>query len=191
MSRIGKKPIIIPAGVEVNIAGRSVKVKGPKGELQKEFRPEVAIEVKPAFAEATTGEGREIVVSIAREGKKSAAFWGLTRALISNMITGVTSGYFEKLQIEGVGFKAAVEPENLALNLGFSHQVRIKKETGIDFLVEKNIITISGIDKESVGQMAAKIRKIKPPEPYKGKGIRYVGEYVRRKAGKKAVATSK
>lgn len=185
MSRIGKKPIIIPAGVEVTMEDRVVFIKGPKGELRKEFLPEIKIEI-------TEEDGQKsIQVSVFRNGKKSIALWGLTRALLANMVEGVTNGYQKKLQIEGIGFKAVVEPENLVLNLGFSHPVKMKKEAGIEFLVEKNIVTISGIDKEQVGQVAAKIRKIKPPEPYKGKGIRYVGEYVRRKAGKKAVATSK
>lgn len=185
MSRIGKKPIIIPTGVEVTMEDGSVLVKGPKGELKKDFLSEIKIELIEA-------EGQKAIeVSILRNGKKSPALWGLTRALLANMVEGVTSGYQKKLQIEGIGFKAAVEGDGLTLNLGFSHPIKIKKEAGVEFLVEKNILIVSGIDKQQVGQVAAKIRKIKPPEPYKGKGIRYVGEYVRRKAGKKAVATSK
>lgn len=178
MSRIGKKPILIPESVEVKIEDNRVVVKGPKGELQREVRPEIKVEVK---------EGK-VLVTPQKETKKTNAFWGLTRALIFNMLKGVTEGYEKKLQMEGVGYKANLEEEGLILQVGFSHPVKIKKTEGIKFLVEKNIITVSGIDKELVGQVAAKIRKVRPPEPYKGKGIRYLGEEVRRKAGKK-VAT--
>ena len=178
MSRIGKKPIEIPPDVEVFIEGNKVAVKGPKGELQKEIRPEIKVEVK---------EGKVFVVP-QKETKKSNAFWGLVRALIFNMIRGVKEGYEKKLQIEGVGYRARLEGEDLILQVGFSHPVKVGKIDGIKFSVEKNIITISGFDKELVGQVAAKIRKVRPPEPYKGKGIRYLGEEVRRKAGKKVVA---
>jgi len=128
------------------------------------------------------------------ETKKTKAFWGTTRALLANMIKGVKEGYERKLEIEGLGFKASVEsgaPENLILYVGFSHPVKIKAPKDIKFLVEKNVITVSGIDKELVGQIAAKIRKVKPPEPYKGKGIRYLGEQIRRKVGKRVVAAPK
>lgn len=185
MSRIGKKPILIPAGVEVSVNGDEVVVKGPKGELKKKFMPDVKVELK-------NDDGDKLVaVSPAFDGKRTAALWGLTRALIANMIKGVQAGFEKKLQIEGVGYKANIEGDGLVLSLGFSHPIKLKQEPGIKFSVEKNIVTISGTDKEQVGQIAAKIRKIKPPEPYKGKGIRYLGEYVRRKAGKKAVATEK
>ena len=177
MSRIGKKPIEIPKGVEVKIEDNVVIVKGPKGELQKKIRPEIKVEIKE----------NEILVSPEKETKKTNAFWGLTRTLISNIIKGVTEGYEKKLEIQGVGYKANLEGEDLVLQVGFSHSVKIDKVGGIKFEVEKNIIAISGIDKELVGQVAAKIRKVRPPEPYKGKGIRYVGEEVRRKAGKKVV----
>lgn len=177
MSRIGKKPIIIPQGVEAKIEDNKVIVKGPRGELRREVRPEIEIEMK---------EGK-ILLSLQKEAKKTKSFWGLTRTLISNMVKGVVDGYEKKLEIQGVGYRANVEGENLVLQLGFSHPVRVEKSEGIKFLVEKNIITVSGIDKELVGQIAAKIRRIKPPEPYKGKGIRYLGEVVRRKAGKKVV----
>ena len=180
MSRVGKKPISIPAGVEVKIEGSAIEIKGPKGQLKKELRPEIKIEMKD----------KEILVSVLKETKKSNAFWGLTRALVFNMIKGVTEGYEKKLQIEGVGFKAKVEGDKLILQVGFSHPVEIKQPEGIKFSVEKNIIGVSGPDKELVGQISADIRKTKPPEPYKGKGIRYVGEFVRRKLGKKAVATA-
>ena len=179
MSRVGKKPILIPEGVEVKIDDSKITIKGPKGELQKEVRPEIKAEIK---------EGK-ILITVQKETKKTNAFWGLTRTLIFNMVKGTTEGYEKKLQIEGIGYRANLEGEDLVLQVGFSHPVKIKKEEGIKFSVEKNIITISGFDKELVGQIAAKIRKVRPPEPYKGKGIRYVGEEVRRKAGKKVVAT--
>jgi len=201
MSRVGKKLIEIPEDVEVKVEGNKVTIKGPKGELQKEVRPEVKVEIKePASAKASAfgstksvsgqtksaGKGK-IFISPRKETKKTKAFWGLTRALLFNMVKGVTEGYEKKLQIEGVGYRATLEGEDLVLQVGFSHPVKIKKPEGVNFLMEKNIITVSGIDKELVGQIAAKIRKVRPPEPYKGKGIRYVGEEVRRKAGKKVV----
>jgi len=179
MSRIGKKPILIPQDVEVKIEGQKVIIKGPKGELSREIRPEIKIE---------TREGK-IFVSSQIETKKTAAFWGLTRALLANMIGGVTEGYEKKLQIEGLGYRAILENDDLSLYVGFFHPVKIKAPPGIKFLVEKNIITISGIDKELVGQTSAVIRKVRPPEPYKGKGIKYVGEQLRKKLGKKAVTT--
>jgi len=177
MSRVGKKPILIPEGVEVKIEGQRVMVKGPKGELSREIRPEIKVEAK----------GKEIFLLPQIETKKTKALWGLTRALLANMIKGVTEGFEKKLEIEGIGFRASVEGENLVLYVGFTHPIRIKAPEGIKFSVEKNIITVSGVDKEIVSQIAAKIRKVKPPEPYKGKGIRYLGEVIRRKVGKKAV----
>lgn len=177
MSRIGKKQIEIPQGVEVKIEGQRVMVKGPKGELQKEIRPEFEIEIK---------EGK-IFIKPEKETPKTNAFWGLTRTLIFNMIKGVTEGYEKKLEIQGVGYRANIEGQDLVLKIGFSHLVKIKKPESINFSIEKNIISVSGVDKELVGQIAAKIRKVRPPEPYKGKGIRYLGEEVRRKAGKKVV----
>jgi len=179
MSRVGKKPILIPERVEIKIERQKIIVKGPKGELSKEIRPEIKVE---------TREGK-IFVSPQKETKKTKALWGLTRALLANMIKGVTEGFEKKLEIEGIGFRASVEGEDLVLYVGFTHPIRIKALEGIKFSVEKNIITVSGADLEKVSQIAAKIRKVKPPEPYKGKGIRYVGEVVRRKVGKKAVTT--
>jgi large subunit ribosomal protein L6 len=178
MSRIGKKPIEIPAGVEVNIDKHRVAVKGPKGEVSREVRPEIKVEVK---------EGK-IFVSIKRQTKHSKAFWGLTRALLANMVKGVVSGYEKKLEIHGLGYKANIDGEELVLSAGFTHPVRIKPPEGIKISAEKNIITVSGIDKELVGLIASKIRKVRPAEPYKGKGIKYEGEKIRRKAGKKVVA---
>ncbi|MCX6759766.1 MAG: 50S ribosomal protein L6 [Candidatus Nealsonbacteria bacterium] len=180
MSRIGKKPILIPQGVDVKIDGRQVFVKGPKGELQLEVPFDIKAEIKDS----------QILVSTTKEPKSANALWGTIRVLISNMVEGVVKGYEKKLELQGIGYKANIEGENLVLQLGFSHPVKFEKEKDINFLVEKNIITISGPSKERVGQMAAKIRAVKPPEPYKGKGIRYVGEYVRRKAGKKVVASA-
>lgn len=179
MSRIGKKPILIPENVEVKIDGSRVIIKGPKGELQREVRSEIKVEKKD----------NQILITPAKETKKTKAFWGLTRTLIFNMVKGVTEGYEKKLEIQGIGYRAGLEGEDLVLQVGYSHPIKIKKQEGISFSVEKNIITVSGSDKELVGQMAAKIRKVRPPEPYKGKGIRYVGEEVRRKVGKKVVGT--
>ena len=181
MSRIGKKPIEIPQGVEVKIDKQKVLIKGPKGELNIEVRPEIKVEIK---------EGK-IFVTLQIETKKSKALWGLTRALLQNMVKGVVEGYEKKLEIEGVGYRANLEGQDLVLNIGFSHPVKIVAPQDIKFSVEKNIITINGIDKGAVGQIAAEIRRVRPPEPYKGKGIRYVGEQIRRKVGKKAATAAK
>lgn len=180
MSRIGKKPIEIPAGVEVKIDGGRITVKGPKGELQRNIRPEIKV----------AEESGRLLVSLQRETKETGAFWGLTRALLANDIKGVTQGFEKKLEIEGVGYRVNMEGEDLNLQLGFSHPVKIKAPEGVKFSVDKNVITVLGIDKGLVGQTAAKIRDQKPPEPYKGKGIRYEGEQIRRKLGKKAVAST-
>lgn len=181
MSRIGKKPIQIPEGVEVSMQDEEITVKGPKGELKRNLRSEVKVEKKD----------NQIIVSLKENSpagrKNSKSFWGLSRTLIFNMIEGVLKGHQKQLEIQGVGYRANLEGEDLVLQVGFSHPVNIKKPEGINFAVEKNIITISGIEKELVGQVAAKIREVRKPEPYKGKGIRYVGEHVRRKVGKKAV----
>jgi len=180
MSRIGKKPILIPENVEIKIDGQKIIIKGPKGELVREIRPEIKAEVR----------GNQIFISPKKETKKTKAFWGLTRALLANMIKGVTEGYEKKLEIEGLGFKALVEGESLVLYVGFTQPIKIEPgDKDIKFSVEKNVIAVSGIDKEKVGQIASKIRKVKPPEPYKGKGIRYQGEIIKRKVGKRAVTT--
>lgn len=185
MSRIGKKPILIPEGVEVKIEGQKVTVKGPKGELQKEIRPEIKVELK---------ENKIFVQPFSKKGwiqtKKTKAFWGLMRALLNNMVKGVVEGYEKKLEIEGLGYKAFLEGNDLVLQVGFTHPVKIVAPEGIKFSVEKNVIIVSGVDKEKVSQLAAKIRKVRPPEPYKGTGIRYQGEVIRRKAGKKVVTTT-
>jgi len=181
MSRIGKKPIEIPKEVQVKIEGQKVIVSGPKGTLEREFRPEIGFEIK---------EGK-IFVFPKIESKVAKALWGTYRQLISNMIEGVVKGYEKKLEIEGLGYKATMEGENLVLRVGFSHPVIIAPPKEIKISVDKNIITVSGIDKELVGQVAANIKKVKPAEPYKGKGIKYLGEKIRRKVGKKATAGAK
>ena len=180
MSRVGKKPIKIPEGVEVRKEDRKTIVKGPKGELSWEVRPEIEIEIK---------EG-EVIVSPKKETKQTDAFWGLTRTLIANMIQGVTEGFEKQLEINGVGYKANMEGEDLILHVGFSHLVKIKKPEEIELSVKKNIISVSGISKQLVGETAARIRKVRPPEPYKGKGIRYLDEIVRRKESKKAATAA-
>jgi large subunit ribosomal protein L6 len=180
MSRIGKNKIEIPKGVEVKKEGNNIKVKGPKGELSQETRPEVEISIKE----------NEITVSPKIKTKQTNAYWGLTRALLANMVKGVTEGFEKKLEIRGVGYRASMEGEKLVLKVGFSHLVNIEKPEGIDFSVDKNIITVSGINKQKVGQMAAKIKKVRPPDAYKGKGIRYLGEEVKKKEGKKAVTAA-
>ncbi len=178
MSKIGKQPINIPEGVEVKIDGNLVTVKGPKGELKKEIPQEVKVDLID----------KELRLSpSSRQSKKTAALWGLSRQLLANMVLGASQGFEKKLELQGVGFKVALSGKDLTLNLGFSHPVIFPAVPGVEFKVEKNIISVSGPDKELVGQTAANIRKIKKPEPYKGKGIRYVGEVVKMKAGKKAV----
>lgn len=180
MSKIGKKLIEIPSGVTVVIESDLVKVKGPKGELQFEIPRELKVIME---------DSRLSVVPVVNS-KKTPALWGTIRAVIANMISGVTNGFEKKLEIEGVGFKAQLEGDDLILNLGFSHPVIFKPPKGININVEKNTITISGISLELVGQTAANIRALKKPEPYKGKGIHYVGEIIRRKAGKKVAGTT-
>lgn len=175
MSRIGKKIISLPAGVNIKIHDDQITVKGPKGELMQKTTPEVKLELKD----------NEVIVTPAKKSKKTQAQWGLFRALVNNMIFGVTQGYEKRLEIEGIGFRAELKGKDLSLNIGLSHSVIIPAPPGIEFKVEKNIIIISGFDKYLVGQIAAKIRAKKKPEPYKGKGIKYVGEVLRRKAGKK------
>lgn len=177
MSRIGKQPIPIPQNVEVMVENGMVRVKGPKGELVQSIHPAIEVEKKDGM----------IFVKPKKE-KDSSALWGLTRALIFNMTRGVTEGYQKKLEIEGVGFRAQLQGNTLSLNIGFSHPVVYAIPEGISVSVDGNVIEVSGIDKYLVGQVAAHVRSFKKPEPYKGKGIHYVGERIRRKAGKKAAA---
>lgn len=176
MSRLAKKPLSIPSNVEITISGSSVTVKGPKGQLTRVFPHGVVIE---------KGDGG-ITVTPQSQDHHLNKFLGLTVALLRNMITGVSQGAEKILEFNGVGFKAAVKDKDLELNLGFSHPVFVKAPEGVEFKVEKNKITISGIDNEVIGQTAAKIREYRKPEPYKGKGIFYKGETIVRKAGKKA-----
>ncbi len=177
MSRIGRLPVPIPTGVTVSLApGNVVKVRGPKGELVRTFSPEIGIELRDGH----------VVVSRPSDQGRHKALHGLTRALVANMIQGVVAGYRRELQIEGVGYRAELQGKNLVLNVGFSHSVTIEPPAGIAFDVDKagRLIGVTGPDKEMVGEMAARIRRVRPPEPYMGKGIRYVGERVRMKAGK-------
>ena len=178
MSRLGKQPITIPAGVEVKAENGVMTVKGPKGELAKPYKDDVKITV----------EGSEVTTEPANETKEAHALWGTYAAHLGNMITGVTDGFTKVLEIEGVGYRAEMKGTTLVLNVGFSHPVEMEVPTGLTTTVEKEVITITGSDKEAVGQFAANVRKVKKPEPYKGKGIRYQGEYIIRKQGKKAVA---
>jgi len=178
MSRVGKKPIEIPAGVQVQIEDQEIKVKGPKGELSQIIHSAIKVEQKE----------QELIVTIKDKSQKNAnAFWGLFRSLVNNMVVGVTEGFTKQLEINGVGYKATVKGNKIVLILGFSHPVEFDLPAEVKAEVEKNILTISGIDKQLVGEVAANIRKIKKPEPYKGTGIKYVDEVIRRKVGKAAV----
>lgn len=177
MSRIGNKPIAIPAGVDVKIDGSVVTVKGPKGELKNSFNAAMAIAV----------ENNEIVVTRPSDNKEHRSLHGLTRTLIANMVEGVTNGYKKELEVNGVGYRAQKQGKNLVMNLGYSHQVIMPEVDGITIEVpNNNSIIISGPDKQKVGQFAAEVREKRPPEPYKGKGIKYVDEHIRRKEGKAA-----
>jgi large subunit ribosomal protein L6 len=182
MSRIGKKPIKIPEKVEIKTAASLVTVKGPKGTLEQSMPDDVFLEINGQEANVKVKDGDQ---------KKQRALWGLFRSLISNMVDGVVSGFTKRLEINGIGFKAQVQGGSLVLNVGFSHQVNYVIPKDIAITVEKNIISITGIDKQKVGQTAAEIRAIKKPEPYKGKGIKYVGEVIRRKAGKSVKGATK
>lgn len=175
MSRIGRKPVTVPAGVEVTVNGHEVTVKGPKGTLKNHFHPEMSISM----------EGSEVVVTRPSEDKKHKSLHGLTRTLISNMVEGVTNGFKKELEVNGVGYRVAKQGKDLVMNLGFSHQVIMPEIDGITIEVPApNKIVVSGPDKQAVGQFAANIREKRPPEPYKGKGIKYVGETIIRKEGK-------
>ena len=176
MSRIGKKAVSIPAGVTVTLDGQTVTVKGPKGQLAWTVSDE--IEIKQ--------EGAEITFVPRNDTQRARGMWGLSRTLIGNMVEGVTKGYEQTLELVGVGYRAAMKGQALSMQLGFSHDVDIPPPAGISFAVPKQTeVRVSGIDKQLVGEVAARIRRIRPPEPYKGKGVRYAGEKVRRKEGKK------
>ena len=176
MSRIGKKPVSVPQGVTANVEGQTVKVKGPKGALQLVIPDEVAVKMDKAG----------IQVDPRNETKRARSMWGTSRTLINNLMTGVTKGYERKLEITGVGYRAAVQGKNLQLSLGYSHEVNYPIPEGIAIATPKPTeIVITGIDRKKVGQVAAEIREYRPPEPYKGKGVKYADEYIFRKEGKK------
>ena len=175
MSRIGNKPIDLPDGVDVKIDGTTVKVKGSKGELERSFNERIGFDLDEGVLTVTRPD----------DARESRALHGLSRALLNNMVVGVSDGFRKELEIHGVGYRASMKGANIELLVGFSHPVEVEAPDGITFEgPEQTKIIVSGIDKEQVGQVAADIRKVRPPEPYKGKGIRYSGEYVRRKAGK-------
>ena len=176
MSRIGKKPVIIPASVTLTLDGQTVSVKGPKGQLAFTVPEEVVV----------VREGAALTLSPREDTQRARGMWGLSRTLVANMVHGVTEGYEQVLELVGVGYRAAMKGTALSMQLGFSHDVDIPAPAGVTFVVPKQTeIRISGIDKQVVGETAARIRRIRPPEPYKGKGVRYQGETVRRKEGKK------
>ncbi len=177
MSRIGRQPILLPDGVTVTQDGQTVMATGPKGILRLDIHPRIAVEQQGPKLLVKPSQGYE-------HAKGTGALWGLFRALLQNLVTGVFQGFTKSLELQGVGYRAELKEGMLVLSVGFSHQVEIPAPEGITFSVEKNVITVSGIDKHRVGETAAQIRRVRPPEPYQGKGIRYVGEYVRRKAGK-------
>jgi large subunit ribosomal protein L6 len=177
MSRIGRKPITIPSGVTVSIDGSTVKVKGPKGELSRTFEPSMKLRV----------ENNELLVERPNDEKRERALHGLTRALLANMVMGVTDGFKKTLEIIGVGYRAEKKGKNLVVSVGYSHPVQYPEPEGITLTTPApTTIVVEGVDKQKVGQVAAELREFRPPEPYKGKGIRYQGEQVRRKAGKTA-----
>lgn len=197
MSRIGKKPVILPSGTTAELNGNHLTVKGPKGSLELDVHPKVSVKME------TGDTGTEINVSVAKqEDKREKALWGLSRSLVQNLVDGVTTGYTKQLDVVGVGFKAEVRGTTLVLNLGFSHQIDFEIPAGVDVKVEKDAakvtilqyqttLTLTGIDKQLVGQVAANIRELKKPEPYKGKGIKYSDEVIVRKAGKVVKAVGK
>lgn len=177
MSRIGRKPITIPSGVEVSLAGPHIKVKGPKGTLERDLHPDMQVSV----------EDGTVVVTRPSEDRFHRSLHGLTRSLVANMVEGVTAGFTKTLEIQGVGYRAAAKGSDLEIALGFSHPVTVKAPPGITLeLQSPTRIVVSGADKQAVGQVAAEIRALRPPDSYKGKGVRYSGEYVRKKAGKAA-----
>lgn len=180
MSKIGQLPISIPQGVSIDLSGRKITITGPKGSLLFEFRPEVDVINSEGILKVTRKSDKKFV----------KALHGLTRSHIANMVKGVTEGHKKTLEIVGVGYKASMQGENILLNVGYSHPVTIEPLKGIDLQTQDNKIIVSGNDKIVVGEMAARIRRIRPPEPYKGKGIKYEGEYIRRKAGKAVKAAA-
>jgi large subunit ribosomal protein L6 len=175
MSRIGRLPVVIPSGVDIKIDGRTVSVKGPKGQLERTFHPNVSV----------ARENGKITVARADDSKTTRALHGLTRTLIANMVAGVTTGFAKDLEISGTGYRAVLQGKKLQLSLGFSHPIEIDPPAGVSFSLETpQKLKVSGVDKEAVGEIAAKIRGLRVPDPYKAKGVKYAGEYIRRKAGK-------
>ena len=183
MSRIGRMPIVVPAGVQVTRDGNTVTVKGPRGELTRQFAPKMTVTI----------EGNQVAVSRPDDARDSRALHGLTRALLANMVTGVSTGFVKRLVVDGVGFRADMNDKDLVLQVGFSHSVTMHPPEGIRFEVDRTgrFITVEGNDKELVGETAARIRRVREPEPYKGKGIAYEGEVIRRKTGKAGRAGGK
>lgn len=184
MSRIGKQPVLIPAGVQVDVKGHAVNVKGPKGTVNFNVHPRMTIKI----------EGENVIVQRGSDENLDRSLHGLTRTLINNAILGVTKGFSKQLDIQGVGYRVQIQGKNLEFTLGYSHPVKFPAPSGITFEIDKekkNILIVSGIDKCLVGQVAANIRSLRKPEPYKGKGIRYLGEVIRRKAGKAATTAAK
>ena len=176
MSRIGKRPVAVPSGITANVSGQTVKVKGPKGALEVVLHDDVSVKLE---------DGR-IKIDPRNETKRARSQWGTSRTLVANLIAGVSKGFEQKLEINGVGYRAAVQGKNLQLALGYSHDVVYPIPEGISIVTEKpTMISVSGMDKQLVGQVAAEIRSWRPPEPYKGKGVKYAGEYIFRKEGKK------
>ena len=176
MSRVGKKPVVVPAGVTAKVDGQTVAIKGGKGELSFVVPEDVAVTI----------DGSAIKVDPRSDSKRARAMWGMSRAMINNLVTGVSKGFERKLEITGVGYKAAVAGKNLQLSLGYSHDVNYPIPAGVSIVTPKPTeIMIAGIDKRQIGQIAAEIRSLRPPEPYKGKGVKYAGEFIFRKEGKK------
>jgi large subunit ribosomal protein L6 len=176
MSRVGKKPVAIPSGVTANVAGQAISVKGPKGTLQFTLPDDVGAKM----------EAGAVQIDPRNDTKRARAMWGMSRSVLANLVAGVTQGFERKLEITGVGYRAAIQGKNLQLSLGYSHEIRYPIPEGIAIATPRPTeIVITGIDKQKVGQVAAEIRGFRPPEPYKGKGIKYAGEYIFRKEGKK------
>ena len=178
MSRVGRKPVPVPTGVTIEISGPLVRVSGPNGELQQTIHPDLHV----------VQDDNELIVTRPSDRREHRAHHGLARSLINNMVVGVSDGFTKSLEIQGTGYRAELDGQTLVLRVGFSHLVRIDPPEGIVFEVEGQIVHVRGADKQAVGQQAAEIRAVRPPEPYKGKGIRYRGEWVRRKQGKGAIA---
>jgi large subunit ribosomal protein L6 len=181
MSRIGQQTIELPSGVTARIEGSIITVEGPHGSVSLSVPPAIRVQEQ---------EGKLAVAPTRPDDPATRALWGTIRARIANLVEGVSKGFTKRLEVQGVGYRAALQGDTLVLQLGFSHPVEVRAPEGIQFAVEKNVIIVSGIDKVLVGETAARVRRLKKPEPYKGKGIRYVGEVVRRKAGKKAVSSA-